>query len=85
MLEPFGNFSIKSATSIFLHPAIPSLSYCIILDSLMPNKFSIFMWKLTNSFFPVDSLIQTVGFHMASQCHCKQGEDAINHIFLIQC
>lgn len=43
------------------------------------------MWKLTNSFFPVDSLIQTVGFHMASQCHCKQGEDAINHIFLIQC
>ncbi|KAI5675414.1 hypothetical protein M9H77_06364 [Catharanthus roseus] len=74
-----------SATSIFLPPATPFLPCYMIWDSVMPVKFSIFMWRLNNSILPVDSSLQNISFHLASCCHCNKGEDSIDHIFLTCC
>lgn len=76
-----GNFHIKSAIFIFRSLISPSLAAYMSQDPLLSNNVFIFIWNLTNSFLPIDSIGQSIGFHLASQFHLNQGH-SINHIFL---
>lgn len=51
-------------------------------DSRLTIEHFLFMWKLLNGFLGIDDIRKRMGFHLASQCGCKNGDDSLNNIFL---
>lgn len=83
MMETLGNFTIKTATSIFLSPFSAFLSCCMIWGNSMPLKFYLFMWNLTNNNLAIESARQYSVFYLIFRCYCGQGLDCIDYIFFL--
>lgn len=81
-LEAHDKFFIKSFVRAIRTRESAGSPSIHIWDSRLTLKLSLFMWKLHNDFLGTDNIQKRMGFLLASQYGCKNGEDNINHIFL---
>lgn len=66
ILESSRNFSLKSAVQIS-RPRYGSRFFCTLLwDVNIPLKIFLFMWKLSNDFFALDTIRKILGFQLTS-------------------
>ncbi|KAF5447364.1 hypothetical protein F2P56_032920 [Juglans regia] len=77
-----GNFTTKSAWDCIRVRSPILEGHKWIWNSILPKKFSVFMWKVWHGALIVDDKIRWIGIPLASKCSCcKQGKyEDINHV-----
>ncbi|KAJ6840246.1 uncharacterized protein M6B38_311540 [Iris pallida] len=81
--ERKGSFTLAAAWRCcrISHPT--SSLFSSIWGKCIPAKWSILMWRVCHNRLPTDDILQKIGFHLASRCHCCQVGHGKNlqHIF----
>ncbi|XP_019248338.1 PREDICTED: uncharacterized protein LOC109227594 [Nicotiana attenuata] len=83
MLEPKGNFTVKSAWEYLRRRADPKEAYKKIWVKGIPFKIGFFMWKVWRAKLPLDDFMKRLGYLMPSRCWCcvEPKEETLTHLF----
>ncbi|XP_019240114.1 PREDICTED: uncharacterized protein LOC109220105 [Nicotiana attenuata] len=83
MLEPRGNFSVKTAWEYLRRREHPKRAYKMIWVRGLPFKISFFMWKVWKAKLPLDDFMRRLGYFMPSKCWCCAApkEESLVHLF----
>lgn len=83
MLEPRGNFSVKSAWEYLRRRRNSSIAYKNMRVKGLPFKIALFMWKVWKGKLPLDDYFRRLGYFMPSRCWCciNPEEETMSHVF----
>ncbi|KAJ6824262.1 uncharacterized protein M6B38_103105 [Iris pallida] len=78
-----GSFTMAAAWRCCRTSHPTSSLFSNIWGKCIPTKWSILMWRVCHNRLPTDDILQKIGFHLASRCHCCQvgHRENLQHIF----
>ncbi|KAI3473730.1 hypothetical protein Pfo_031188 [Paulownia fortunei] len=78
-----GEFTTSSTWNLIRNSRTTRQLLGIFWCSQLTPTMSIFLWRLTNYWIPIDTRLQDKGFSLVSRCHyCSSAVESIPHLFI---